>query len=208
MIDEFRTHAREHIDTAWGIWGREHALEMESDLIAVSTEEDALAFIEKHGTQATCVTCADAFGAGSLEGVDAEIEQTRPVVSILKCPEHGSPFGPDGRCATERVLDLVRLERARQYALHGTNDGLADGTGPKSTWLSPSSYVDATLAERRFRLDYEQQERRHGAVTWMHLVREEVAEAFQESDQERLAEELTQVAALCVSWVEKILGRA
>ena len=41
----------------------------------------------------------------------------------------------------------------------------------------------------------------------MHLVREEVAEAFAESDPARLREELIQVAALAVSWVEKIDAR-
>jgi hypothetical protein len=36
-------------------------------------------------------------------------------------------------------------------------------------------------------------------------VREEVAEAFQEADGPALVDELIQVAALCVSWVERLL---
>ena len=41
----------------------------------------------------------------------------------------------------------------------------------------------------------------------MHLLREEIAEVFVESDADRLREELIQVAALAVSWVEKIDAR-
>ena len=57
------------------------------------------------------------------------------------------------------------------------------------------------------RADYEFYEKLHGQPTWMHLVREEVAEAFKEADPTRLEEELLQVAALCVSWVEKLQMR-
>jgi hypothetical protein len=39
------------------------------------------------------------------------------------------------------------------------------------------------------------------------LVREEVAEVFQETDPVKLREELVQVAALAVSWIEKIDAR-
>ena len=121
---------------------------------------------------------------------------TKPV-----CLIHGGQWTQDG-CATERVLQEVKEERARQYARYGTNDSLKDGTGPDAAWLRPLSGLEAKLVEHWFRKEYGSHERRTGQPTWMHLVREEIAEAFQEEDSGRLCEELIQVAALCVSWVE------
>jgi hypothetical protein len=109
--------------------------------------------------------------------------------------------------ATIAVLENVFEERTRQVARYGHNEGLKDGTGPEVQWL-PEDPDPASLIEKLFRRDYEEHEARHGAPTWMHLVREELAEAFAEDDPERLEEELTQVAALCVSWVEKLRRRA
>lgn len=43
-----------------------------------------------------------------------------------------------------------------------------------------------------------------GEVTWRHILLEEVAEAFAESDPELLRTELVQVAAVAVQWVEAI----
>jgi hypothetical protein len=42
----------------------------------------------------------------------------------------------------------------------------------------------------------------------MHLLREELAEVFQETAPDRLEAELVQLGALCVSWVEKLRRRA
>lgn len=123
------------------------------------------------------------------------------------CITHGGAVGPDNVCATYRVLDEVARERARQFAQYGTNADLQDGTGADAYWLYPFSLHTALTAQAGFRADYEGHEQQHGAPTWMHLVREEIAEAFQESDPARLEEELVQVAALCVSWVEKIRAR-
>ena len=124
------------------------------------------------------------------------------------CNRHGGAFDANGACSSVRVLGDVLGERAHQFARYGTNSNLRDGTGPNVGWLAPCSYIDATLVQTRFREDYERREARHGAPTWMQLVREEVAEAFQESDPVRLREELVQVAALCVSWVETLDARA
>lgn len=104
--------------------------------------------------------------------------------------------------ATDKVLDEVAAERVKQFDRYGSNDDLENGTG--DTWLDPVSWISAEETEREFRRSYEKHEARNGRPTWMHLVREEVAEAFQEDDPVRLREELIQVAALCVSWVEKL----
>jgi hypothetical protein len=104
------------------------------------------------------------------------------------------------------VLALVREERVRQLERYGQQD-LDDGTGPLAQWAVPVSLEPAKVLEGRLREAYEKWEATHGAPTWRHLVVEEVAEALQETDPARLAEELTQVAALCVSWVEALRSR-
>jgi len=40
--------------------------------------------------------------------------------------------------------------------------------------------------------------------TWLHILGEEVAEAFAEADPEKLRVELVQVAAVAVAWIEAI----
>lgn len=109
---------------------------------------------------------------------------------------------------TRAVLDLVLAEREAQEVRYGAaNVHVEDGTGPNVRWLAPLSFTVATRVQELLRFDYEKHEAEHGAPTWMHLVREELAEAFElEPSDPRLAEELVQVAALCVSWVERLLG--
>jgi hypothetical protein len=110
--------------------------------------------------------------------------------------------------ATIAVLEDIfdhRVEQERRYG--HVNDLLLDGTGPEMQWLTGVANQDATWIQENLRGDYEGFEAEHGLPTWMHLVREEIAEAFQESDEKRLEEELIQVAALCTSWVERIRAR-
>lgn len=103
------------------------------------------------------------------------------------------------------ILDLVFDERQSQEARYGeTSQKLEDGTGPEVRWLGPYTGDSAFEIQEKLRGDYEDYEEETGAPTWVHLVREEVAEAFLEVDPARLAEELIQVAALCVSWVERL----
>jgi hypothetical protein len=104
---------------------------------------------------------------------------------------------------TIQVLDRVFEERIRQVAQYGHNEALEDGTGPSSQWLRPVSNIPARTIQESFRREYEEHELITGFPTWMHLIREEIAEAFEAGDEETLVEELLQVAALCVSWVEK-----
>jgi hypothetical protein len=136
------------------------------------------------------------------------VDRCRPTFSSpdeLTCAVHGSEWVvSQDCCGTTGVLLEVREERARQFARYGTNRENADGTGPAVAWLSPICRVPADIVETLFRHDYEMRELEDGAPTWMALVREEVAEAFKEEDPLRLRAELLQVAALCVSWMEKL----
>jgi hypothetical protein len=108
---------------------------------------------------------------------------------------------------TIAVLDRVFEERVRQVAQYGHNEELEDGTGPDARcWARPLSGMSNKSVEREFRHEYEQHEKEHGLPTWMHLIREEVAEAFElAGDDPKFVEEILQVAALCVSWAEKKL---
>ncbi len=108
------------------------------------------------------------------------------------------------RYDTAAVLLEIMYERERQVAKYGHNDDLANGTGKEARWARPVSEANARTLERSFRAQYELDEERNGKPTWVNLVREELAEAFQEDDPELLAGELVQVAALCVSWMETL----
>lgn len=105
---------------------------------------------------------------------------------------------------TREILERVFLERQAQEARYGEqNIRCQSGSGPSTCWLLPYTGSSASEIQEDLRSDYEEFED-EAPVTWVHLVREEVAEAFQESDPTRLAEELIQVAALCVSWAERL----
>ena len=120
---------------------------------------------------------------------------------------------------TIKVLDEVFEERVRQFEKHG--DAMAhlpDGTGPDVEWLTgvleEGGSTDlnmmpmlATDIEAMFRQDYEERRAEPGSefgqLTRMHLVREEIAEAFKEhGDSPEFRAEIIQVAALCVQWAE------
>lgn len=135
----------------------------------------------------------------------------RTVPTTWRCGRHGGLVRDldEGTCQTLEVLRDVRAERARQFAAYGTNENLEDGTGPDVQWL-PNIHHEAVATEvaLQFRHEYEHYKAEgDGLPTWRHLVTEEVAESFVETDPVRLREELIQVAALCVSWVEKIDAR-
>lgn len=105
------------------------------------------------------------------------------------------------------VLNDIAQERRAQILRYGYNDDLYDGTGSDSRWLAPLNFGSAKEIETQFRADYLRFERATGKPTWMHLLREEFAEALSEDDPEKLQVELVQVAALCVSFVEQIRRR-
>jgi len=93
--------------------------------------------------------------------------------------------------ALNEVLLDVLAERKDQDEKWGEQNH-PDGTG--------TAYrVDAQFARRAC-----EDAAALGQVTWRHILAEEVFEALAETDPERLREELIQVAAVAVSWVEAI----
>ena len=111
----------------------------------------------------------------------------------------------------ERVLNLLREERTRQELKYGHEVGTRQtgfgGSVPATPWLMPYSDADSGSIEAAFRADYGEYENTHGQPTWMHLIREEVAELFDTQASSRTIEEAVQVAALCVSLCERLLAQ-
>ena len=100
------------------------------------------------------------------------------------------------REAMQRVLSEVADERGRQHAVYGEQE-LPDGTGG----INAITICDAI----RFEAD---SAARMGRLTWMHILDEEVREAFAETDPTRLREELVQVSAVACQWIEALDRRA
>ncbi|WP_026931205.1 hypothetical protein [Glycomyces tenuis] len=88
------------------------------------------------------------------------------------------------------VLGDIAAEQVRQDAKFGEQNHI-DGTG---------DYDEAADAARRAC----QRAAKHGYLTWRHVLAEEVAEAFAETDPAKLRAELIQVAAVAATWVEAI----
>jgi len=129
------------------------------------------------------------------------------------CEVHGAAWSAEG-CTTAVVLADVAQHRWWQFSHHGSNRHVPDGTGPDVAWI-PSVHLPATEIEQVFRDDWDwpkdgtDQEKAdaYAAMTWMRLLREEVAESFAKDNPDELYGELVQVAALAVSWAEKIRER-
>lgn len=90
-----------------------------------------------------------------------------------------------------RVLADVAAERAAQDTQWGVQDH-PDGSGPE--------YAERAEATRRAALEAG----KAGALTWRHVLAEEVDEALAESAPSPLRAELIQVAAVAVAWVEAL----
>lgn len=125
-------------------------------------------------------------------------------MTLRRCREHGSIVDEKGLlCDTARVLNRVSAERARQKKLHGVNLENHSGTGPEVAWAAPiEGWADARAVklEELFREAYNAKSH----VTWLDILLEEFTEVARESDPQWLAEELIQLAAVAVSWVEKL----
>jgi len=129
--------------------------------------------------------------------------QARCTELLLECRElrahaaAGYVGAPTGAMAW--VLCDVVDERERQDARWGPPSaqlGIPDGTGYQPDVdgaASARELCDATT--------------RAGTVTWRDVLAEEVAEAFAESDPARLREELVQISALTIKWVQIIDAR-
>jgi hypothetical protein len=91
------------------------------------------------------------------------------------------------------VLDEIAEERRAQDAKWGEQNH-PDGTG-----VNDYDHIVADAA--RTQCD---QAFREGRGTWRHILYEEVSEAFEEPDPEKLRTELIQVCAVAAAWVEAI----
>ena len=105
-------------------------------------------------------------------------------------------FATDDPSLTEGVLTDVGEERERQETKWGTQHH-PDGT--KDEQFS-RAVRDRAIAEcgRKAAM---------GQVTWKDILMEEVLEAFAEDDIAMLRDELVQVAAVAVAWIEDIESR-
>lgn len=92
------------------------------------------------------------------------------------------------------VVDRVVEERLRQFDKFGEQN-CSDGT---SLSAGGSAFAAKVVCERQAAA---------GTLTWRSILDEEVAEAFAETDPEKLEAELIQVAAVAVAWVEAIRRR-
>lgn len=107
---------------------------------------------------------------------------------------------------TAGVLEEVRMERAAQDAKWGEQNH-PDGTGWNSYPFADTGFnLDYRTGEEvaaRFRNSCE---RRFAAGngSWRDILLEEVAESLAEDNPGELREELIQVAAVAVAWVEAI----
>lgn len=103
------------------------------------------------------------------------------------------------------VVNEVLAEVLRQQERYGADNAVAlDGTGPDVVWATAMG--NATYVEAMFRKDYEDEDNT-GNITWMHLVREEIAEAFKEEKPRPLTTELTQAAGLIINWIYHVHRR-
>ncbi|MDY0891848.1 hypothetical protein [Frigoribacterium sp. CFBP9030] len=97
--------------------------------------------------------------------------------------------------AEEIAVEVLR-ERDRQDSKWGEQNH-PDGTG------GDRAIRQAEWAKQRTDLRAEE-----GTVTWLVILREEVLEAFAESDPTKLRDELIQVAAVAQQWVQAIDRRS
>ena len=92
-------------------------------------------------------------------------------------------------------------ERRRQIQMYGHNEDLALEF---ESWLEPYSNESSREVERTLREDYEGYSRSTGQPSWMHLIREEIAELFAATNRGDAIVEASQVAALCISLIEHL----
>lgn len=113
---------------------------------------------------------------------------------------------PDGaldRSRTAWVLGEVAAERSRQDAKWGEQNH-PDGTGAVWEFCSGQHAGWAQEAADDARRRCQEAVDRTWGDTYALILNEEVAEAFAEDDPTKLREELLQVAAVAVAWVEKL----
>ena len=104
----------------------------------------------------------------------------------------------------DSVLEEVQAERDRQEEKWGEQNH-ADGSGPHHFLLGKGLDTPSTYEYLRERATWiTDSNAKNGRLTYTDILLEEVFEAIAETDQEKLREELIQVAAVAVAWVQKI----
>lgn len=91
------------------------------------------------------------------------------------------------------IIEELGAEMRSAYRKFGPQTDLPDGTG--GTELTAQAGSARLVCEISAAM---------GVVTWRHILDEEVAEAFAETDPVRLRAELIQVAAVALRWVAAI----
>lgn len=101
------------------------------------------------------------------------------------------------------VINDVLAEREKQDAKWGEQNH-PNGTGPNKLPMpyNSGSWSASFAAEQLTIMTNAAAE--SGYVTFLHILREEVFEAFAEDDPAKLRAELIQVAAVAVQWAEAI----
>ena len=94
--------------------------------------------------------------------------------------------------AQPELFEEVVDERISQFVKFGQQDH-RNGTGGQGAWVA------ARTAREGCQTAFAE-----GRGTWRHIMAEEVAEAFAESDPVKLRAELVQVMAVGLAWIEKI----
>ncbi|MEW9550775.1 hypothetical protein [Nonomuraea sp. NPDC050783] len=117
-------------------------------------------------------------------------------VPAAATPVAAGPVVADGDAgmpgSLARVLAEVAAERVAQDVRFGVQE-LPDGTGGEDAAARAGAARDETDAADRA-----------GALTWRHILAEEVLEAFAETGGEHLRTELVQVAAVAVKWIQAL----
>ena len=111
--------------------------------------------------------------------------------------------GVSGRMVGDPVLEAVLFEvaqeRARQDAKWGEQNH-PDGTARPWPAIFRLSFADCAQIAR-LQVDHEA---KIGTSNYTSILLEEVFEALAETDPAKLREELIQIAAVCVQWVQAI----
>ncbi len=92
---------------------------------------------------------------------------------------------------TQPVLVDVAFERHKQNSKWGEQNH-PNGTSPIFKSMADASREACEVSAQA------------GTLTWRSILLEEVTEAFAESDPKLLREELVQVCAVAVAWIEKL----
>lgn len=111
-------------------------------------------------------------------------EVTSPAVAATMAADLYWGYGGDG------IADDVWAERMRQISRWGLQTR-PSGTSAR-TWkpLEDMAKADYELAMA------------HGVCTWVHILKEEIYEAFAEEDPKKLKVELVQCMAVIASWLQ------